>query len=69
MRCFPQVPATFCATVPLVRTSLLGRGPLWREVEAGTSGDIREVRAAVMRRPSTRTVVLLAVVVVRTSRR
>ena len=48
---------------------LLGRAPVWREAEAGTSGDTREVRADFMRRASTRKVVLGVAVVVRTLQR
>ena len=49
--------------------SLLDRAPVWREAEAETSGDTREVRADFMRRASTRTVVLWVAVVARTSQR
>lgn len=44
-----------------------GRAPVWREAEAGTSGDTREVGADVMRRPSSWRVALWVAVVARTS--
>jgi len=60
---------TLCATVLWISAGRRGRAPVWREAEAGTSGDTREVRADFMRRVSTRMVALGVAVVVRTLRR
>jgi len=59
---------TFCTTVLWICAGLLSRALVWREAAAGMSGNTREVRADVMRRTSTRKVVLWAAVVARKRR-
>ena len=59
---------TFCTTVLWICAGLLSRALVWREAAAGMSGNTREARADVMRRASTRKVVLWAAVVARKRR-